>query len=270
MLAVERRLKILERVAESQNVEVSVLARQFGVSEMTVRRDMQRLERDGFLRRTYGGATAHQIRSIEVGFNARILHHAAEKRLIGSAAAKMIDSVKVLFLGFGTTAEQLARYLPVRRDLTVITPSLAIASLLGTRSIDTIIVGGHVRQDELSCVGPLAIDGVRRYNTDLAVIGAAGISCRRGVSELDDNEAEVIREALDHTEQVMVISDGSKFGATSLSTVTGISRVNTIVTDVSAPKEELREIRATGVAVVVVTSPSSELATLDNPSRSAP
>lgn len=260
MLALERRLKILGRVAEEQSVEVTALAAEFGVSVMTIRRDMHRLERDGFLRRTYGGATAHQVRSVEVGFNARVLQHSSEKRLIGSTTAKMIDSVKVLFLGFGTTTEQVARFLPARRDLTVITPSLTIASLLGTRSIDTIMVGGHVRQDELNCVGPLAIDGVRRYNTDLAVIGAAGVHCRRGVSELDDNEAEVIREALDHTERVMVIVDGSKFGATALSTVAGISRVHTIVTDGSAPKDDLKEIRAAGVAVVVATAPSSESA----------
>jgi DeoR/GlpR family transcriptional regulator of sugar metabolism len=255
MLALERRLKILERVAEGQTVEVTALAAEFGVSVMTIRRDMQRLERDGFLRRTYGGATAHQVRAVEVGFNARVLHHAAEKRLIGSTAAKMLDSVKVVFLGFGTTVEQLARFLPARRGLTVITPSLSVASLLGTRSIDTLMVGGRVRQDELSCVGPLAIDGVRRYNTDLAVIGAAGISSRRGVSELDDNEAEVIREALEHTGEVMVISDGSKFGATALATVTGIARVNRIVTDISAPADELSEIRMMGVTVVVAATP---------------
>ena len=85
MLAVERRLKILERVAEDQSIEVGTLARDFQVSEMTIRRDLRRLERDGFVRRTYGGATTHLVRTFEVGANARTLHHAKEKRSSPSA-----------------------------------------------------------------------------------------------------------------------------------------------------------------------------------------
>jgi DeoR family transcriptional regulator of aga operon/DeoR family fructose operon transcriptional repressor len=213
MLAVERRLKILDRVADEQTIAVTELAREFGVSEMTIRRDIQRLERDGFVRRTYGGATAHLVRSLEVGFNARILQHSAEKRLIGREAARLVGTARVLFVGTGTTTEQFSGFLPPRRELTVITPSLAIASYLGTRGVQTIILGGFVRQDELDCVGPLAVEAVRRYNTELAVIGAAGISARRGITELDDREAEVMRYALDQAERVMVIADGSKFGS---------------------------------------------------------
>ena len=88
MLAVDRRLKILETVAEEQTIQVVELAARFRVSEMTIRRDIKRLERDGFLRRTYGGATAHLTRSLDLAFNARALQSAREKRLIGMAAAQ--------------------------------------------------------------------------------------------------------------------------------------------------------------------------------------
>ena len=92
MLAVERRIKVLERLAADQAVEVSSLAREFGVSEMTIRRDLRRLDRDGFVRRTYGGATTRVIRTpgaFEVGQNARMLHHAEEKRQIALKAAEL-------------------------------------------------------------------------------------------------------------------------------------------------------------------------------------
>jgi DeoR family transcriptional regulator of aga operon/DeoR family fructose operon transcriptional repressor len=262
MLAVERRLKILDRVAQEQTIAVAELAREFNVSEMTIRRDIHRLERDGFVRRTYGGAIAHAVRSVEVGFNARMLQHSVEKRLIGREAARLAGDARVLFLGTGTTAEQFARYLVPRPDLTVITASLSIASLLGTRHMKTVVVGGTVRQDELSCVGPLAIDGVRRYNTELAVVGAGGISARRGITELEDAETEVFRAALEQTDRAMVIADGSKFGAVAMSTVTPIGRIHTIVTDTSASPTEVREIQSLGVQVVMVSPEQTDGAAL--------
>ena len=112
--AVDRRHRILERVAEEQTIHVGELARELGVSEMTIRRDIRRLERDGFLRQTYGGATAHLTRSLDVAFNARALQHTREKRLIGMRATRLLGDARVVFVGIGTTAEQFARYLPAR------------------------------------------------------------------------------------------------------------------------------------------------------------
>ena len=212
MLAVERRLKLLERVAADQAVEVSSLAREFQVSEMTIRRDLRRLERDGFVRRTYGGATTRVVRAVgalEVGQNARMLHHAQEKVQIARRAAQLTAGVRVMFVGVGSTVEQFARVIAPDQDLVVVTPSLAVASLLGTRRVRVIIAGGLVRQDELSCVGASAVEGVQRYNTDIAVIGAAGVTAHRGVTDLDDREAEVIRAALERTERIMVVADGT-------------------------------------------------------------
>src|SRR5713101_9434524 len=91
VLAVDRRHHILERVADQQTIEVNDLARELRVSEMTIRRDIHRLERDGFVRRTYGGATAHLTRAVELAFNARALQHAAAKRRIGIAAARLVE-----------------------------------------------------------------------------------------------------------------------------------------------------------------------------------
>src|SRR5512133_774527 len=98
-LAADRRIKILERVADGMSIEIAEFARQFACSEMTVRRDIQRLERDGFLRRTYGGATAHLTRSLDLAFNARALAHAREKRLIALAATELIGEARVIFVG---------------------------------------------------------------------------------------------------------------------------------------------------------------------------
>ncbi len=255
MLAVERRIKVLERLAADQAVEVSSLAREFQVSEMTIRRDLRRLDRDGFVRRTYGGATTRVVRAagaFEVTQSARMLHHAQEKRRIALEAAALTAGARVIFVGVGSTVEQFARLAAPRDGLLVITPSLVVASLLGTRRVQVIMAGGMVRQDELNCVGPAAVECVQRYNTDIAVIGAAGISARRGVTDLDDQEAGVIRAALDKTERIVVLADGSKFGDVALSTVVPIKRVSVMVTDPSADPVEVDRIRQEGVEVIVV------------------
>jgi DeoR family transcriptional regulator, aga operon transcriptional repressor len=255
VLAVERRLKVLERLAADQAVEVSSLAREFGVSEMTIRRDLRRLDRDGFVRRTYGGATTRVVRAagaFEVTQTARMLHHAQEKRRIALRAAELTAGARVMFVGVGSTVEQFARLAAPRDGLLVITPSLVVASLLGTRRVGVIMAGGMVRQDELNCVGPAAVECVQRYNTDIAVIGAAGVSARRGVTDLDDQEAGVIRAALERTERIVVLADGSKFGDVALSTVVPIKRVSVIVTDASADPVEVDRIEREGVEVILV------------------
>ncbi len=252
MLAVERRRKLLERVAEDQAIEVSVLARDFLVSEMTIRRDLNRLERDGFVRRTYGGATTHLVRAFEVGANARVLQRAQEKHQIARRATELTADARTLFIGIGSTVEQYARLLVPRGDLVVITPSLAVASLLGTRKVRVIVTGGMVRQDELTCIGATAVEAVQRYNTDTAVIGAAGISARAGITELDDREADVIRAAVDRTERVVVVADGSKFGDVAMSTVLPAERIAMVITDSSAPAAEVEAIERHGVRVVAV------------------
>jgi DeoR/GlpR family transcriptional regulator of sugar metabolism len=251
VLPVDRRHRILERVSEQQSIHIGELAQEFGVSEMTIRRDVARLERDGFLRRTYGGATAHVTRSLELAFNARALQHTGPKRLIGMAAAELVRDAATMFVGIGTTTEQFAQFLPGRRDLTVITGSVPIASLLGTRSPRVVILGGTVRRDELSCIGPVAAATVRRYHADVAVLGAAGLTVRHGVTELNDDEAEIQRLMVEHSDSLVMVADGTKLGFTAPVQVIDAERIDTLVTDEGAPPEEVSALQALGVHVSI-------------------
>ena len=249
--AADRRHTILARVAEEQTIHVGELARDLGCSEMTIRRDIRRLERDGFLRQTYGGATAHVTRSFDISFNARALLAAREKRLIAMRAAALVETARMLFVGIGSTTEQFAHYLPARPDLTIVTPSLPIASLLGTRPLRVVTLGGSVLRDELTCVGPIATATLARFRFDAAVIGAAGISARWGITELTEEEAAVQRAALERTERVIVIADGSKVGAATPIVVGPARGVATLVTDPSAPAGELDQLRRLGIEILI-------------------
>jgi DeoR/GlpR family transcriptional regulator of sugar metabolism len=251
LAAVDRRHRILERIAEEQTIHVGELARTLGVSEMTIRRDIRRLELDGFVRQTYGGATAHLTKSLDVAFNARALQNTREKRRIGMRATRLLGDARVIFVGIGTTAEQFARFLPVRPGLVAVTASLPIASLLGTRPVDVVALGGSVRRDELTCVGPAAAATLGRFHFDLAVIGAAGLSTRWGLTELDDAEAEIQRLAIERSSRLVVIADGSKVGSATNAVVIAADRVGTLVTDPGAPKAELAALAALGIEIVI-------------------
>lgn len=251
LAAADRRHHILERVAEDQTIHVGDLARAFDVSEMTIRRDIRRLEQDGFVRQTYGGATAHLTRAIDVAFNPRALQRTREKRRIGMRATHLVGDARVVYVGIGTTAEQFARFLPVRPGLVVVTASLPTASLLGTRPVEVVALGGTVRRDELTCVGPVAAATLGRFRFDLAVIGAAGLSARWGLTELDDGEAEIQRLAIERAARVVVIADGSKIGATTNAIVTQTDSIETLVTDESASTVELARLAAAGLDVII-------------------
>lgn len=251
LAAVDRRHRILERIAEDQTIHVGELARTLNVSEMTIRRDIRGLERDGFVRQTYGGATAHITKSLDIAFNARALQHTREKRRIGMRATHLLGDARVVFVGIGTTAEQFARFLPVQPGLVVVTPSLPTASLLGTRPVDVIALGGTVRRDELTCVGPAAAATLGRFRFDLAVIGGAGLSARWGLTELDDADAEIQRLAIERSARLVVIADGSKIGSAANAVVAKAGVIRTLVTDAGAPASELAALRGLGLEIVI-------------------
>jgi DeoR/GlpR family transcriptional regulator of sugar metabolism len=248
---VDRRRRILERVAEEQTIKIGELARELGVSEMTIRRDISRLEQDGFIRHTYGGATAHITKSIELAFNARALAHAAEKRMIGIRAAEDLKATPVLYVGPGSTTEQFSLFLPQTSQQQVITGSLPVASLLGSRPAQVVALGGTVRDEELACVGPIAAASLSRYRADVAVIGAAGISARFGVTELEDDVAEVNRVAIAQSARLVVLADASKIGAAAPAIVAPVTAISMLVTSAGAPPAELERLRAKGVDVVI-------------------
>lgn len=256
MFPVDRRRRILQQVAEQQSIRIGELAREFGVSEMTIRRDVGRLEQDGFLRRTYGGATAHITKSMELAFNARALEHTLEKRLIGMRAAEDLAASPVLYVGPGTTTEQFSLFLARSPGQQVITGSLPVASLLGSRPAHVVALGGAVREEELACVGPIAAASLARYRSDVAVIGAAGVSAAFGVTELEDDLAEVNRAAIAHATRVVVLADASKIGSDAHAIVAPASAISALVTSPDAPPSEISALRSAGVDVIIATERS--------------
>jgi DeoR/GlpR family transcriptional regulator of sugar metabolism len=174
------------------------------------------------------------------------------------AGARIVGDAQTLFIGIGTTAEQFARSLTVRPDMLVVTASLPIASLLGSRAVRVVATGGTILRDELSCVGAAAAATLARYRFQVAVIGAAGIDPQVGVTELTDEEAEIQRIAVARSDRVVVIADGSKVGARATAVVLPADGIDTLVTDASAPAEAVARLRALGLMVHIAVGARDE------------
>ena len=252
MLANERRRLILERVAEYQSIEAQVLADELGVSVMTIRRDIKRLEQDGFLRQTYGGATVHITKSVELGFNSRALQFSAQKRRIGASAARLIEPGQTLFLGEGTTTAQFAQFLPPHPHLLVVTASLSHASLLCSRDIRVIVLGGKLHADELTMTGPIAEATINRFYADVCVLGAAGVDPFVGVTELDYEAASLHRLMMERSRHVLLLADHSKLGFRAPAVVAPAQMVGTLMTDAVPSESLLAQLRACGMGIKIV------------------
>lgn len=257
MLGSDRRLYILERIAESGSVRIQQIADDLGVSAMTIRRDVKQLEEDGFLRRSHGGATCYLTMDFKLAANGRALRMTAEKTAIARAAAELIERGDSVFLGYGTTIAGLARYIPAGQGITVITYSLEAASFLGSREGVTVVsTGGVVRPDGIAQTGSLAEAALHRFHAAKAFIGAGGVSVREGVTDHSYPECELNRMMIERADEGYVLVDSSKLDEVALATVCLLSDVRGLITDASADQGQLDSLRAQGVDVRMASSPT--------------
>lgn len=256
LLAVDRHHRILERVAVEQSIDYASLAAELAVSPMTIRRDVKQLVAEGYLRTVRGGATAHLTRSFDLMLGKRALTHATEKRLIGRRAVHLIDSGETIFLGIGSTAAQFAQYLPASLGVTVVTPSLAHASLLASRDIRVVSTGGLVAGEELSQTGSLAERGIDRFHATTAVLGAAGISHRAGVTDLEPAQADLSVRMVERAERTIILADGSKAGVAAPCVVCSLDSISQLVTDSAGAALMAQECSRSRVQLVVAMTAS--------------
>lgn len=232
---------------------VNELVAQLGVSEMTVRRDLDELERQGFLRRVHGGAVSARGRSYEPPFLTRSLVHKEEKVRIAAAAAARVHHGDSIALDVGTTTLEIAYQLAGKRDLTVITPSLRIAMVLAEQpGIRLILTGGILRHGELSLVGHLAEEAFRQFFADKLFLGIGGIDLEAGLTEFNLEDALVKKVMLRRAKEIIVVADASKFGRVAFASVAPLDVVHTLITDSSVPPSIVNGLRDKGIEVIIV------------------
>ncbi|HEU4973830.1 MAG TPA: DeoR/GlpR family DNA-binding transcription regulator [Baekduia sp.] len=235
MHARERHRLALQALEEHGEVTVAQLSRTTGVSEMTIRRDLEALERKGLLRRVHGGAITAVSRGYEPPFALRASRRGDEKVRIGQAAAALVGEAEALIIDVGTTPLELARALTARTGLTILTPNLRAAELL-TQNPDlrVIVTGGIARPGELSLVGDLAERAFADLRCDTVFLGAGGIDPDAGVTEFNLDDARVKRAALASARRCVVLADSTKLERVAVASVCPLDRVDVLVTDEGA------------------------------------
>jgi DeoR/GlpR family transcriptional regulator of sugar metabolism len=246
MLPAQRRQEILQAV-RSGTAHVGELAVAFGVSEMTVRRDLRDLERDGKLTRVHGGAVRV---AREPSFAEVVVERLDLKDRIGAAAAGLIEDGQTIMLDIGTTTLQFARHLRGRR-LTVITSNLAAyEELLPETSIELVLLGGTVRRNYRSLVGVLAEDALRQLRADVAFLGASGVEEDLSIVDTTMVEVPIKRAMLASAARSVLLVDSAKFGMRGVVRVCGPEDLDVVVTDAEAPVEVRRALDRAGVEVI--------------------
>ncbi len=226
----ERRTIILEKLKADGQVFVHELADLFQVSQETIRRDLNKLEEQRQIKKIHGGAVSSQI-GFEMEFNERAKLAADEKSAIAKSAAGLFNPGDSLFIDFGSTTLEFTRKLVAVNELTVITNSPQIAGVLHeNETIRTILIGGEFIHSRMECVGPIALDNLKRFFVDYAVIGAGAIHVDAGVMDQDINEAAVARQMIENSHHTVVLADGHKLGNHATTLVCGWDKVSYLFT----------------------------------------
>lgn len=257
MQAKTRRALIERRIQAEGELNFASLAAELGVSEMTIRRDIETLENKGVVKRVLGGAIAFSGKASEPAFEARAAEAAIEKAHIAAAAVELLNPRETVVLDSGSTVLAVARAIRGRGlGLTVITPSILVAiELAGEPDTTVIMTGGTVRPGELSMIGAEAEDAYQLYNCDTYVMGIAGVHGKRGVSEYSRAEGSVKRAAVRASDRVIVVADESKLGRVQLMNIAPPTAITTLVTDGEPDNPTVVELENLGVQVVCVPDP---------------
>ena len=249
----ERKQAILERLNVKGEVHISDLATKFGISEMTIRRDLESLELDGFIRRIRGGAIPATSRSYEPPILTRESQNHEAKIRIGRAAAELLRDGETAILDVGTTVLQMARAINSRMPLTIVTSSILIASeLSGKPQIRTFVTGGEVRPGELSLVGAQTEESFRDLNCDSVFLGVAGVSAASGLTEYNLDDSRVKKAAIKAASRKIVLADSSKLGRVAFASIANMNEIDILITDANPKNKEISLIKAAGVEVIHV------------------
>jgi DeoR/GlpR family transcriptional regulator of sugar metabolism len=247
LLPAQRRQEIL-RAVRNGTAHVSDLAESFGVSEMTVRRDLGALARDGKLERVHGGAVDA---GTEPGFSQIEVERFDIKDRLGRAAAAMVEDGMTVMIDIGTSTLQMARNLHGRK-ITVVTTNLAVVEeLLPDPDIELVLPGGIVRRNYRSLVGVLAEDSLRQIKSDILFLGTSGVDLEIGVWDTTMVEVPIKRLMIAGAAEVVLIADAAKFSMTGMVRICGPESISHIVTDAPLPASARSAVDAAGIEVTV-------------------
>ena len=232
MLANQRREKILASRKEDGFAKVADLSKMFKVTEVTIRQDLEKIEKEGLICREHGGAFLKSISDTVKNIELLNLDNIEMKKIIGKKAAEYINEGDVIILDSGSTTTEIAKNLVERKHLTVITNSLNIALLLGVNpGINLVLTGGEFKAPTLSLTGQKAADFFTDINVDKLFLATAGISLKSGLTYPSISDLVVKKAMIDVAEQVFLVADSTKIGKSAFASLGALSLIHYLITD---------------------------------------
>jgi len=254
MLAQQRQAAILDQIRAAGAVKVSDLVAEFGVSDMTIRRDLEVLADRRLVNKVHGGATAvHPGSTDEPGFAAKSIRQRAEKAAIAERAAQLVKPGTAIALSAGTTTAELALRMVDVPELTVVTNSIPVADVFyrAGRTDQTVVLTGGVRTPSDALVGPVAVAAIRSLHLDVLFLGVHGMTERAGFTTPNLMEADADRALVAAAERLVVLADHTKWGTVGISSIAALTDAHVLVTDAGLA-EPARDILADAVGELIV------------------
>jgi DeoR family transcriptional regulator, aga operon transcriptional repressor len=251
---VDRRMKILKKLSIHDQVYVNELSKEFGVSEVTIRNDLEQLESKHLLIRARGGAmSTNQVVSHDLQLGEKHKLNMPEKTRIGKAAAKLIKDSDTVIIDSGTTTLEVVKNLATAlNNVTIISNALNIANqLVSSPNINVIIPGGVLRKNSLSLIGPLAEKSFKNFYVDKVFLGVDGFNTLHGISTPNIEEASLNQIMIDVAREVIVVADSSKFLRKSLAFICKLDRIDTVITDSGISDEDKKRLQDAGVKIII-------------------
>ena len=253
MFQVERQEKIVQILEERPRVTVEELAKQLGVTAMTIRRDLKYLESVQIVSRTFGGAVLKSKLTLELPRQEKEMQHQAEKERIGQAAAALVEEEQTVLLDSGTTAMAIAKELLKKKNLTIVTTDVLIAAFLVQNSSFAIYcTGDRVQNVTGSCMGSRAIAFLKGIYADIAFVGASSLDVELGMSGPTFEKAELKKEIILSAEKVILVADSSKFNRRSINKICSLQDFSLIISDKGVAAETVQRLQEKGVALQLV------------------
>lgn len=253
----ERQQKIVELLGGDQKVSVRELATNFNVAEMTIRRDLTQLEKQGYLMRSHGGAVAAgRLRFLHSTFP----HYTVspEKEAIGRCAADLVTPGQTVMVDAGTTALEVAVHLPQNSDITVATTSLCVAQALYGSPVTVLLLGGFLRRDFPSLYGPVTENALKNIHVDTLFIGCNGADSVDGIYAYDLHVVNFLREIMRIADKVVLVTESDKFSKKAFARYGVWNEVNVVVTDSGLSAADRANVESQGVQVIIAEPPVSE------------
>jgi len=251
---------IIESIEKDGSVSVVDMALNLDVSEMTIRRDLNELERVGLIRRVHGGAISARGRSYEPPLAVRSNENRAIKDRLGRYAASLVAEGDSIALDIGSTVHSVAIHLKETRNITVVTPSLSIAGLFLDRAdVRLILPGGVVRPGETSMVGDLAHRNLRVLFVDRLFLGAGAIDSKAELTEYNMDDALIKQTMIRNAKEVTLVLDSSKFEKVAFAHVAPLDVLKQLITNAAPAKSLLNALKNAGVSVHVVGEESTQI-----------